>query len=151
MATLRETQQAMDIEIVEELAHTNDPQSNGLSEQTVQSVKSKVLSNMVALEQKIGRKLPVIHPIVAWCVECTADCLNRYVLGADGRTVISRMRGRNPRRPVAYFGEYVMFKMLRHEREAWGPRSRPVENGQREFGSTGLGTQTNLLCGPQEA
>ena len=56
---------------------------------------------------------------MGWAVEHAADCMNRYVIGADGMSVIKRLRGIDPKQPVAHFGECVIFKMLKREKEAW--------------------------------
>ena len=102
------------------MSHTGDPQSNGDAEQIVWTVKSKTISVLTTLERNIGKKIPLHHPIVGWAAQYTADCMNRYVTGADGLTVIQRLRGGNPRQPVAGFGETVLFPMLNRERAAWG-------------------------------
>ena len=105
---------------MDELSHTGDPQSNGDAEQTVWTVESKTISVLTTLERNIGNNIPLHHPIVGWAAQYTADCMNRYVIGADGQTVIQRLRGGNPRQPVAGFGETVLFPMLKRERAAWG-------------------------------
>ena len=50
------------VEIVDELSHTNDPQSNGAVEQAVWTVKSKTTSVVTTLERMIGRKVPHTSP-----------------------------------------------------------------------------------------
>ncbi len=121
VAQVREAQRiAGGVEVVDELSHTGDPQSNGDAEQTVWTVKSKTISVLTTLERNIGKKIPLHHPIVGWAAQYTADCINRYIVGSDGLTVIQRLRGGNPRQPVASFGETVLFPMLKREREAWG-------------------------------
>ena len=56
---------------------------------------------VATLERMIGRKVPLHHPIVGRAAQFMADCLNRYVIRSDGLTVIQRLRGGNPRQPVA--------------------------------------------------
>ncbi len=63
VAQVREAQRiAGGIEVVDELAHTGDPQSNGAAEQAVWTVKSKTVSVLTTLESKIGQKGPVASP-----------------------------------------------------------------------------------------
>ncbi len=114
VAQVREAQRiANGMEVIDELAHTGDPQSNGEVEQAVRNVKAKTISIVATLERRIKLTIPLSHPIVGWAAEYAADCLNIYVLGADGMSVIQRLRGGNPRQPVANFGETVIFPMLR--------------------------------------
>ena len=121
VAQVRETQRiAGGLEIVDELSHTGDPQSNGDAEQTVRTVKSKTISVIATLERALKKKIPLSHPMVGWAAQFAADCVNRYVTGPDGMTVIQRVRGGNPRQPVAMFGETVLFPMLKREKAAWG-------------------------------
>ncbi len=121
MAQVREAQRvANGIEIVEEMAHTGDPQSNGAAEQTVWIVKSKTMSVLATLERNLGKKIPLSHPIAGWAAQYAADCVNRYVMGSDGTTCIQRLRGGGARQPVACFGETVLFPMLSRERKSWG-------------------------------
>jgi hypothetical protein len=120
VAQVKAAQRVLGIEVVDELAHTNDPQLNGDAEQTVWTIKSKTTSIVSTLERNIGRRIPLSHPIVGWAAQHAADCLNRYIVGADGLTVIQRLRGGNPRQLVAQFGETVIFPMLKRERESWG-------------------------------
>ena len=78
VAQVREAQQiTIGVEIVDEVSHTNDPQSNAAVEQAVWTVKSKTTSVVATFERMIGRKIPLHHPIVGWAAQFTADCLNR--------------------------------------------------------------------------
>ena len=81
---------------MDEHSATNDPQSNGWAEQTVGAVKSKAMSIIAGLEQKMKKRIPLNHPIAGWAVEHAADCMNRYLISSDGQTVIKRLRGTNP-------------------------------------------------------
>ena len=122
VAQVREAQRvAGGVEVVDELAHTGDPQSNGDAEQAVRTVKFKTISVLTTLERAIGRNIPLSHPIVGWAAQYTSDCVNRYVTGPDGKTVFQILRGGNQRQLVACFGETVIFPMLRREKEQWGP------------------------------
>ena len=94
VAQVREAQRiAGGIEVLDELAHTGDPQSNGAAEQAVWTVKSKTVSVLTTLESRIKRKVPLHHPIAGWAAQFAADCINRYVIGSDGLSVIQRLRG----------------------------------------------------------
>jgi hypothetical protein len=57
----------------------------------------------MALERKVGRKIPSEHPLITWLVEHVADVLNKYNVGKDGRTPYERIRGKR------YHGEMVEF------------------------------------------
>ncbi len=78
VAQVREAQcVAAGVDIVDELSHAGDPQSNGEAEQAVWTVKSKTISVITTLERAIKRKIPLSHPIVGWAAQFAADCVNR--------------------------------------------------------------------------
>ena len=52
------------------------------------------------------------HPLIPWIIEHAAQLKNRYMVGADGRTLTERVRGRGVRRPVYEVGEKVLFLPL---------------------------------------
>ena len=114
------------IEVIAEYSHTDNPQSNGMAERTVGAIKGKSRSIMAGLEARFNKKIPATHPVIGWAVEHVADCMNRYIIGSDGRTAMARAKGQNHRQPVAEFGETVMFKMLDREKKAWNRQDSDI-------------------------
>ena len=63
VAQVREAQRIADgMEVVDELSHIGDPQSNGEVEQAVRNIKSKTISIVATLERRIKRNIPLSHP-----------------------------------------------------------------------------------------
>ena len=88
-----------------------DSKGNGLAERAVQSVEEMIRVHKLALETRIGAKLPCVHPMMAWLVEHSADVLNRYNMGKDGRTPYQRLKGRKFVGNMLEFCSPVMFRV----------------------------------------
>ena len=71
----------------------------------VRTLKSSTKSNF---RTEIGPS----HPLIPWINEHAAQLKNRYMVGADGRTPIKKLRGRGLQRPVCELGEKVLFSPL---------------------------------------
>ena len=69
-----------------------DPQAYGGIEVGVKLVKGQLKTMRSALEAKIGYKLPVVHPLMAWLVSYSASVLTWFTRGPDGRTAYQRVR-----------------------------------------------------------
>jgi hypothetical protein len=63
---------------LEELGPVGDSRGNGVAERGVQAVEEMMRVHKLALERRLGSKVPVSHKIVAWLVEHCADVLNRF-------------------------------------------------------------------------
>ena len=64
------------------------------------------------LEDKLKKTLPLSHPIWTWLVEWSAISINRYHIGKDRLTAQQRHSGRRCEKPIALFGEKVLYKVL---------------------------------------
>ena len=71
-----------------------DSTGNGLAEPAVQSVEEMIRVHTLSLQSRLKTKLPCAQPLMAWLVEHCADVLNRYNVGADGRTPYQWLKGR---------------------------------------------------------
>ena len=71
-----------------------DSCANGLAERAVQTLEKQLRVLKLAFETRIGERLPVQHPIFAWLVEHSANVLNNYLVGSDGKSPVQRLRGR---------------------------------------------------------
>jgi len=112
-------------ETIPEESKVYDSQSNGTAERAVQSVECIARTHKFALEKRIGKKVPCTHPLMTWLVEHSVDMLNKYKVGADGRTAYERIRGKKYTGEMIEFGRrvYHMFPG-KHQggsmRERWG-------------------------------
>ena len=78
----------------------------------------------MALEAKLKHRLPSNHPMTAWLVEHTAWVLNKFHLGADGRSAYGRLRGREGRESACECGETIMWLVPKKLRSKLGQRWR---------------------------
>ena len=70
----------------------------------------------MALEDRIKRRIPSTHPVMSWMVEHVATVLNKYKVGADGKTAYQRIHGRRIGERVAEFGERILYHIPRKGR-----------------------------------
>ena len=89
----------------------SDSKANGLAERAVRSIEEQVRVLKIAFEANTGAELGVSHPGMAWLIEHAADCLNKGLVGADGRTGFERVRMRPYHGDLYEFGSVVMAKI----------------------------------------
>ena len=92
-----------------------DPQSNGSAEIGVKLLKGHLRTLKSCLESRIGHKIPVQHPVVAWMTRHAANLITWYAKGHDGRTGYQRAKTRDFRTRLMGFGEFCRFKNRSHE------------------------------------
>ena len=90
-----------------------DSRSNGIAERAVQSVAEQIRVLRTALEAKLKAKVPGNHPVICWLIEHSADLLNKYQKGDDGRTAYHRLRGKSWNHEMVEFGEKVHYRINR--------------------------------------
>ena len=124
---LKESLKALRVEGLEQAAEEHpppyDPQSNGGIEVGVKLVKGHLKTMRSALQERIGFKIPVIHPVLTWLVEHAANVLTWLARGKDGRTAYQRVRGRPFNGKLLLFGESCRSKCRSREplegRDRW--------------------------------
>ena len=104
-----------------------DPQSNGAAESAVGTIKGMLRTLMLCLEERIGARIPVGHPILTWLVRHAAWCRTTRVRHTDGRTAYERARGRAFKTPMVGFGEYCRYKI--RAQESMALRGTPARDG----------------------
>ena len=73
-----------------------ESQSNGKAERTVQMVEDQIRTVKLALESRIGARIPCSHPVMQWVVLHCADILNKYTVNAPlARALMKKPMGRN--------------------------------------------------------
>ena len=99
-ALLKETLKTIRVEvaevaqIAEEHPPERDPQANGAIENAVGGFKGLLRTYVVALETRLGHRVPPEHPVIAWLAEHTAYLMTVRVKGEDGRSAYERVRMR---------------------------------------------------------
>ena len=86
-----------------------DSQSNGRVEKAVRDIEEQVRTLRSCLEVDLGARLPVMHPVMAWLVEASADCINRFRKVRENTTPLERIRGQHQPKKMADFGECVKY------------------------------------------
>ncbi|CAK0886283.1 unnamed protein product [Prorocentrum cordatum] len=103
------------------------------------------------LEERIGKNLPVDHPLWTWLPRHAAACLSRYRIGSDGRTAEQRRTGRAWAKAAVEFGERIHARpaVAQEPRSGFAPKmveSRYVGH-QSRTGSLLVMTETGVIRG----
>ena len=88
-----------------------DHQANGDIESAVRELKGQMRSIRLSLEQKLGFELDGQDPLLFWIPSFSADAINRYRKGSDGKTAYERDSGRAWDKPGLEFGEAIHLKV----------------------------------------
>ena len=76
-----------------------EKQSNHLAEGSEKIVKGLTRILKSSTESNLRTEIGPSHPLIPWISEHAAQLMNRYMVGADGRTPTERLRGRGFQRP----------------------------------------------------
>ena len=95
-----------------------DPQGNGAAESAVKAWKGMFRTQKSALEERLGVKVPVRHPLTAWIAKWAGEVLVWSVKGHDGISAYQRVRGKPFHTRLAALGKKVRYKF--RPREAVG-------------------------------
>ena len=93
----------------------HDPQTNGSAEVVVRNLKCQVRAMHLTLDRFLEKHVPVTHPLIAWLVEHAAFVRLTGVIGRDGKTAYSRIRGTEHGMKLPFFGERVRYKCRSRE------------------------------------
>ena len=84
-----------------------DSKANGVSERAVRAFGDQLRAVRGGLELRLGVRIPGKHCITSWMIEHSADLLNKFSVGADGRTAYKRLKGKDYKGAIVEFGERV--------------------------------------------
>ena len=107
----------------------------GVVEKAIQEVETQARIMMSALRSRLKVEKPWNDPLALWLVEYAAVLINIYREGRGGKTPMERLRGMKHERPVAEYGENILYMPL-GDRPAF-PEPRFQEGGHM----VGNGTQ----------
>jgi len=96
---------------VPEWSPTGESQANGLAERGVQTIEGLVRSHKLELEEKLGEKIPIEKPIIAWMIEHCADLHNKYHVYSDGKTSFEKIKGKKHRGELLEFGQKILHRV----------------------------------------
>ncbi len=121
---LRNSVKRLGIEVVPENSPAGEHQANGRAERAVQTIEMMVRTLKLNLEERLGRRFSMKHPIMSWLVLHAADNYNRFALDTAGRTPYQRWKGRPYRGQVLEFASRCHFRFPFQRggimRERWG-------------------------------
>ena len=92
-----------------EEALVGDHRANGLVENAVKNVQGQFRVLKDALESRHGRRLEGGHQAVPWLMMHAASVINRGRKDEEGFSAYRRWKGREFNKPVAEFGECVLY------------------------------------------
>ena len=86
--------------------------SNGTAENAIRHFQGQFRTMKSYLMNKVKEEIAIGHPIWTWLVEWVPITLNRYHMGKDGLTAHQRCVGKTFIKPIAMFGEKVLYRIL---------------------------------------
>ena len=110
---MREVQRARESEYGTAMdnSRVGDSDSNGTIENRIGSFEGMARTLRIALEQKIGEKLPISHPVMPWLIRHAAHVITRSWIRPSGRTAYQMIKGRRSNVAMKEFGEAVFFRI----------------------------------------
>ena len=95
-------------QVMEEHPNVYDSAGNGQVEAAVKQVTGMLRTNLLDLEKRLEREIPLQSPIMPWLVEYAAFMINIRVRGDDGQTAHQRVRKCDFVKRLVPFGELVL-------------------------------------------
>ena len=115
-AVQRATAEGRRFETIPENPPAYSPQSNGTAERAVQEMSNQLRSLKLALESRVKVPIASHWKIMHLMIEHAGYLLCRFLKGADGKSQLGRLRGREPGKAIVEFGEQVWGETTTHER-----------------------------------
>ena len=98
-------------ETIFEHSPVDDSQSNGFIERGVRTFEEQLRVLKLDLERRVEARIAVNSNALAWLVEHTADVLNKFQIGKDGKSRYERAKGKRYLGEVLRFGQPVMLRV----------------------------------------
>ena len=95
----------------QEMPPKYDSQSNGLVEVGVRSVRAQFRTMRACLQRRIGKIIPVAHPVSCWLLEHVCMQITALLRTDDGLTPWIRARGRPFNKSLLGFAESVLYML----------------------------------------
>ena len=136
-------------ETVLENSPVGDSKANSVAERAVQAFGEQFRVIREGLQQRLQVRIPGNHPLTSWMTEHSADLLNKYQCGEDGRTAYRRWKGKDFQGQVVEFG-----KKVHHRNNVKGENARNKMDGRwhegcylGRTGSAWIGTSAGVIKG----
>ena len=92
-----------------------DHMANGRVELAVREVKRQCRTLRISAEQNTSVRIADDSPLFSWLLRFAAQVMNKMRIGKDGKTSDMRRTGQTWRKPMAQFGEKVLFHKIGEE------------------------------------
>ena len=103
-------------DVILENSPAGDSKANGAAEQAVRAFSEQFRAVRGGLQARLEQTIPGSHPVTSWMIRHSADLMNKYHVGTDGKTAYRRFKGKNFHGPVVEFGERVHYRrMVKHQ------------------------------------
>ena len=88
-----------------------ESQSNGLVERAVRSSKDQIRTLRLALQKRVGCRVPAKHDLMTWMVPHSGELLSKYQVNRDGKTAYEKVWGEPCKDEIVEFGEEVFYRI----------------------------------------
>ena len=112
----RKIMESRKAETVPKNSQVGESQANGEAENAIKRLQEQIRTIKDDLEAKTSLDIEMSHLIMPWLIEWAGIVLNRYMIYKDGHTAFRNITGKSSKRPVANFGEKVLYMPLKTER-----------------------------------
>ncbi|CAK0796647.1 unnamed protein product [Prorocentrum cordatum] len=99
-------------DIILEESPVGDRAADGQVENALKIIKAQVRTILLAAQSRWGKRLPFGYVLALWAIRRAASVINRFRVGADGRTGEELRTGRKWERASVAYGERVKGKRL---------------------------------------
>ena len=84
-----------------------ESQSNGEVESAIKQVRGQFRTMRLSMQSSYGEIILDNHIAILWLLPHSAQTLNRYLIGLDGKTARQRSRGRTFKAPIVESRECI--------------------------------------------
>ena len=88
-----------------------ESQSNGLVERAVRSSKDQIRILRLALQKRVGCRIPPKHDLMTWIVQHAGESISKYQVNRDGKTAYEKVWGEPCKDEVVEIGEDVHYRI----------------------------------------
>ena len=88
-----------------------ESQSNSEVERAIRTWRGQFRVLRVQLEENIGTKVPITHPLIGWMVIWAGELIMKFAVKENGRTGYENITRHKCNHPLVMFGETMYFKV----------------------------------------
>merc|ERR1712214_107839 len=112
VALQHEIQRLRDSRTIPINSPVGESESNGRVENAIRRVQDKTRTLRAQIEGETGLEIGKMEGLMSWLIRWAAELVTKYSVGKDGKTAQERLKGQPSSKPLAQFGEYIMYLPL---------------------------------------